>query len=296
MDLNISNDQATAIDQSQGFLPDVGKGSGWKPDTTGDPRDYPLKNLLRAAASPTVLPSKIRFDPEYMSRVRDQGQFGSCTGFAVTAAIEYLRRKDNEVSIGGKPFETIYSPLFNYCRSRIRIGELHLDEGAYTRDAVKDTAQIGIARESDCLYYELDIYAFQEPGELAYESARSWRLGAYYKANNLQDVRAALAAGYPVVFGFLCYSNMATANVWATGLIPSPSGYITGGHAVMACGYDDASRTVRFKNSWGTYWGDEGYGCLPYEFFERGLCSDMWVLTSESPNTSGKLRGEAVAR
>ncbi len=58
------------------------------------------------------------------------------------------------------------------------------------------------------------------------------------RTNNLQDVRSALAAGYLLVIGFLCYSNLGTATVWSTGIVPAPSGYVTGGHAIMLCGYE----------------------------------------------------------
>ena len=73
---------------------------------------------------------------------------------------------------------------------------------------------------------------------------------------------------------------------------PSRSGEkIQGGHAVVAAGYDD-NRIIRntstggpstrgallIRNSWGTGWGDRGYGWLPYDFVLRGLAIDWWSL------------------
>ena len=37
-----------------------------------------------------------------------------------------------------------------------------------------------------------------------------------------------------------------------------------GAHAYTIVGYDDSKQKFIIKNSWGDYWGDQGYGYLPY--------------------------------
>jgi len=74
---------------------------------------------------------------------------------------------------------------------------------------------------------------------------------------------------------------MILLNHLKTGLVPVPKLYenFLGGHAVMACGYDDSINCFIVRNSWGIEWGDEGYFYLPYEFITNpNLSDDFWTL------------------
>jgi GNAT superfamily N-acetyltransferase len=53
-----------------------------------------------------------------------------------------------------------------------------------------------------------------------------------------------------------------------------------GVHAVAIMGrFEDAGEVLRFANSWGTGWGDKGYGWLSREYLERYMV-DAWVRRS----------------
>ncbi len=43
-------------------------------------------------------------------------------------------------------------------------------------------------------------------------------------------------------------------------------------------GYDDVPRIIRFPNSWGPEWGDDGWGTLSYKYFEQRSV-ESWFLT-----------------
>jgi C1A family cysteine protease len=52
----------------------------------------------------------------------------------------------------------------------------------------------------------------------------------------------------------------------------------------MACGFDDDRKiggskgAFLIRNSWGTGWGNKGYGWLPYGYVLLYLSSDFWTL------------------
>jgi len=53
---------------------------------------------------------------------------------------------------------------------------------------------------------------------------------------------------------------------------------------VVAVGYDNKKKigkdtgAILIRNSWGTGWGEKGYGWLPYSYVEAGLAVDFWSL------------------
>ncbi len=101
-------------------------------------------------------------------------------------------------------------------------------------------------------------------------------------------------AGGTAFFGFTVYSSYTQASAANKGAIPfpGPGEKIVGGHAVVAAGYDDAIKikntqagatttgALLIRNSWGTGWGDAGYGWLPYDYVLKGLAVDWWSLIS----------------
>jgi len=207
-------------------------------------------------------------------KIYDQGQLGSCTANAIAAAVEFDQRKQN--------LAPTFTPsrLFIYYNERALEGTVATDSGAMLRDGIKAVADDGACPETMWPYVEGD-FAEMPP-------APCFKIGKLHPAVNylrlsqdLGQMKACLAAGYPFVLGFTVYESFESDDVAHSGVVPMPGSSETsmGGHAVMAAGYDDASGRFLVRNSWGVEWGMGGYFTIPYAYLtDDNLADDFWTI------------------
>lgn len=240
---------------------------GWIPDLP-DARD----RMYRAPRK-MALPKSVDLRAT-CPKVYDQGDLGSCTANAIAAAIEFDQRKEKLA----QPFTP--SRLFIYYNERALEGTVSTDSGAMIRDGIKSVASQGVCAEP--------MWPYVEPKFADRPPAPCYKAGSLHPAvqysrvaQNLGDLKACLAAGYPFVFGFTVYESFESDAVAHSGIAGMPqAGEITlGGHAVMAAGYDDASGRFLVRNSWGANWGLGGYFTLPYAYLTNAnLADDFWTI------------------
>jgi C1A family cysteine protease len=206
--------------------------------------------------------------------VYDQGQLGSCTANGIAGAIQFDRLKQKLKP----PFEP--SRLFIYYNERVMEHTVDSDSGAMIRNGIKSVAMQGDCPEKEWPY---DIKKFAiKPLPACYKDAKKYKAVSYQKiAQNLNQMKGCLAAGYPFVLGFSVYESFESKEVAQTGIAPMPAATekMLGGHCVLAVGYDDAQQRFILRNSWGVSWGMEGYFTLPYSFLmDQNLSSDFWTI------------------
>jgi len=138
------------------------------------------------------------------------------------------------------------------------------------------------------LPYDTSTYD-NEPSAFCYSFAQSYKAIRYFRLDRqgvvgkalLARVRQFLAAGYPSMFGFTVYNF---GNAKGEIAFPDSGDTVQGGHAVVAIGYEDKRKigsetgALKIRNSWGSGWGEGGYGWLPYRYVEEGLADDFWSL------------------
>jgi hypothetical protein len=202
-----------------------------------------------------------KFPPVY-----EQGKIGSCSAFALCSIFEY-----DTINFKG-------SRLFLYYNERALINETNEDKGAYLSDGIYSLKINGICDEK---YWEYKIEnLFLKPTNEAYEKAKeNYLIDAYNINNDLSTIKKWIDNNEPIAIAISIYTNFMSYHSRTTGKIgmPSNNDKLIGGHAVIICGYDDNTSELILRNSWGTYWGDNGYFYFPYEYLK--YCGDLWIIT-----------------
>lgn len=259
-----------------------------------------LEEVGVAEPAKVTLPNSMDLK-DWCSPIENQGSLGSCTANAGVGIVEYFERRAFGRYIGA-------SRLFLY---KVARNMLHLtgDAGAHLRTTMGALVLFGVPPEE---YWPYRIADFdKEPSPFCYAFAQNYQAISYYRLDPMMTsknelitrIKTLLAAGLPSMFGFTVYSSISQAE--KTGEIPYPTTgeRVLGGHAVDAIGYDDGKKiknvsvegvettgALLIRNSWGTQWGIEGYGWLPYEYVMKGLAIDWWSLLKNEWIDTGEFK------
>lgn len=281
-------------------------GTGWLPPlpdlrdyTTVHPEIEAFNKKLGLTAKENELPEKVDLR-EWCPPVEDQGDLGSCTAHAGVGIVEYFERR-----ACGKHIEA--SRLFLYKTTR-NLMQVSGDTGAWLRDTMGALVLCGVPAEK---YWPYKVAGFdKEPGSFVYSLADNYETVKYFchdpqglnlpGKDVLTSVKQYLEAGIPSMFGFWGFNSFEDSD--NPGDIPYPC---TGesarwGHAIVAVGYDDNRKikntrcnketkgALLIRNSWGSSWGVDGYGWLPYDYVLNRLALDFWSILDMKWVDTGK--------
>ncbi|TCV88997.1 C1 family peptidase [Sulfurirhabdus autotrophica] len=241
-----------------------------------------LSKSKRLQAAIKKMPASIDLR-QWCSPIEDQGNIGSCTANAGVGLLEYFERRAFGKHLDG-------SRLFLYKATRNLLGWTG-DQGAHLRATMKAMVLFGVPPETHWPY-KVTKYD-EEPPAFCYAFAQNYKALNYYRLDPpgtstsqlLTAIKNNLAANLPCMFGFTVYSSIPPSGD-GKGEIPYPlkGESVLGGHAIVAVGFNDTKvigknkGALLIRNSWGTSWGMQGYGWLPYAYVESGLAVDFWSL------------------
>ena len=288
-------------------LPETGQivGTGWLPPMP-DLRDHSSEHPeVRALSKKIGLSLKRQALPvskdlrQWCSPVENQLNLGSCTAHAGVGVVEYFQHK-----AFGKHIDA--SRLFLYKATR-NLMHVTGDNGGWLRNVMAALVLFGVPSEDHWPYTDQfgadDSDGFdREPPAWVYAVADNFEALQYFchdpkgeaKAPEavLASVKKYLAAEIPVMFGFYGFDSFRDTDVPGGIPYPCPGEMSRWGHAVVAVGYDDNKKikntksrqettgALLIRNSWGTAWGEAGYGWLPYDYALNKLATDFWSLLS----------------
>lgn len=214
-------------------------------------------------------PAEYNLIPEDLIIVKDQGNIPSCVGHAASSdrdITEYLQhgKMDN------------HSPGFIYANRSGTISELFGTEGMVPRDAARKVIREGAVLQKDFPFNDFYKNLKDKITPELLEKAYPRRASAFYYVEAENEVKTALTNGHAVWCMVPVYKSFYSTS--SDAIVPIPdidTERFDGYHEVLITGWNEIG--YRFLNSWGTEWGDKGFGVLPYNF----PIQEMLVVTDE---------------
>jgi len=187
-----------------------------------------------------------------------QGNQGSCVSWAVAYGVRSYY--DFKASNNKPDSRFAFSPSYIY--NQIKRGNKNCDSGSSISDALNLVRDQGVPRISDFPY--LDSNCSRLPtadikNRAAQYKIRDWRA---IPAGDLESIKGELYRGNPVVVGMIVSSTF--EDLRGRNIFNDEKSQPSGGHAMVITGYDDRRRAFRLFNSWGTSWGENGFGWVGY--------------------------------
>ena len=210
---------------------------------------------------------------EYFTKVKDQGQIGACTVFAISSIYEYILKRNTEE-------EADLSESFVYYNVRHLEGKELEDTGSSYQDVIASIGEQGICKEALHPYTRLlsDV-----PSDEAYLDGEQRRITKALNVNITEnDIKSAIQEGYPVAISLKIFDSFNAIS----GFVKRPTkeeiesadfGY----HAMVVVGYSDDTKFFVVRNSWGERFGDKGYCYIPYSYISDPELNRMACIVTE---------------
>jgi C1A family cysteine protease len=212
--------------------------------------------------------------------VGDQGGTGSCVGWAsADGVMRYHMVKDNKLKTS-----ELLSPRYVWMASK------EMDKNKTRPESFVEEAGTSLKTAMDiCRKYgvvsmgllNFDIHTLMYTGDEKsfYAAAAQRRITSYFNlGKNFNQWKAWLAAHGPIMAGLSVDQAWDNASQTHGNIDVFQPNTVRGGHAVTVVGYTAAGRFI-IRNSWGTGWGDKGFGYATTAYIAAGFFDEAYGVT-----------------
>jgi hypothetical protein len=210
---------------------------------------------------PASVDWRSRWGGHWLTTIQDQSSANNCWAFAAAALMEtmvriehgyWAKRSEGDLRDGWGVADQ------NWMK---RDGVPPSQHGAGEADALDFVVRMGIADPGCYPWYSAD-HAYTPTAD---RGGRIVTIASYETIGGVEEQKRWIDAVGPVTASFTAFDDF---KAYVSGVYrksPYEEAFSKGeGHIVLVVGYDDAQQCWIVRNSWGTGWGDAGYGLIAY--------------------------------
>ena len=266
-------------------LPSYGLGGEMSPVSTvveSPPIDW-AKIHSRAIANPMLLDAnrkaldgtifgvlefgvdwRTRWGGHWLATIQDQNPAPSCWAFASAALVETMVRIEH--GVWSKRSEGDLRDGWGGASGQnwaVRDGVPPSQHGAGLGDAMNWVTSVGIA-DPACFPWTAGDKPYTPTAD---RPGRIVKIPAVTSLASVDDQKKWLQHVGPIAAAFQAFDDFEALGDFSV-YAPTSTSIDKGTHEVLIVGYDDVAGAWIIRNSWGIYWGKDGYGRIKY-----GTCS-----------------------
>lgn len=181
-----------------------------------------------------------------------------------------------------------FSILYLYYTTRVYVMKVPAveDSGVNLSDVIMAIDKYGLVLESTWPY-EIDTFSRKPTIDMVKESKNimnKYKIKFTRINNTLTDIKKYVDLNKYILadvgFDFDSYLYKTSINKGISPVHRNPRAVYGGyfDHSITICGYNDKTRLIKYINSWGVDFGDNGYGYIPYSYVSDHLVDNIYIV------------------
>ncbi len=247
-------------------------------DTEGD---WQFETAVASGALGAVaaLPSKVDLRKTWW-KVGDQEDTGSCVGWATAEGVV----RYHMVTAGKLGQSEPLSPRFVWMASKetdesTTLPETFIEGAGTSLKAAMDIARKRGVVTNKLLPFHVATKMYTGDEDAFFAQAAQRKISAYFNLRrDLAKWKSWLASHGPIMAGIAVDATWDNATATKGNLDVFQPNTVRGGHAITVVGYLANGRFI-IRNSWGTGWGDKGFGYASPEYIAAAFFDESYGVT-----------------
>jgi C1A family cysteine protease len=244
-------------------------------------KDWKFESAVQSAAISAVaaIPASKDLRAAWWN-IGDQENTGSCVGWASTDGV----MRYHLVTAGRLGQKELLSPRCTWMASKetdnlVARPETFIEEAGTTLKAAMDICRkYGVVPDA-LLPFHVNTTMYTGDENAFFATAAQRKCSSYFNmARNFSQWRTWVASHGPIMVGLNVDSTWDNATATKGLLDVFVPNTVRGGHAVCVVGYTKDGRFI-LRNSWGTTWGDKGFGYASEAYITAGFYNESYGIT-----------------